>query len=75
MSSPHPTKEALLRQLDLEAPVEGLGSKAWQRRMMEKLLGKWPLPWREVLHRDLVMLLSDPDSGPRIRRLMRFFLE
>jgi hypothetical protein len=66
-------RKALDKELDETAPISMLGNKLWQR-LYAMRLAQLPLNQRSQAQRDLVMLLSDPDSGVRMERLSQFFL-
>ena len=64
----------LSQTLEAEAPVHQLGKASWQILLSQKLRKEFPSSQRNQIERDLVLLLSDPDSSPRMERVMRYLL-
>ena len=64
----------LSQTLEAEAPVHQLGKASWQIALARKLKSFPPGSQRNQIERDLVLLLSDPDSSPRMERVMRYLL-
>lgn len=59
-----------------EMPINLLGTERWQKNLMRRILEiQDPWDWDSERINDLVMLISNPDVAPRLKRVLVFLLD
>jgi hypothetical protein len=64
----------LSEMLDREAPINTFGTDQMARDLYKLVNQLGNIQKKAELTRDLVMLLSDPDSGPKVKRVLEFWM-